>query len=365
MSSTSQLCLAVPQTTDTGGSPLFKLYNNFLKPTVIHLLWCIFWITGHAAFSQLFYCIFPHIELGFMGFLCMYYHCFWVWTKTKQPVGVKTSEKPGRVLIRRVWKITIDVSVSSELLPVETEINPSFPKCFELLNPANLLQGTGNLPGIPVCLGASAVVAGRSRHPDVNAGNEGIFSHKAWETEEMLLFSFLDMIFFSLFQPAFQFLSCAIGILSHCRLFLLLLKTGIKMPMNVSWRSASIIQRLWGTERGRPRHFVPVTADEEAICLRSVSRLLSQICFLFFLLFPPQLHLHTFLGERDEDSAFLAAAGGTNCSRSDFNPAALILGVSCIGDLLKLLFFFFWPMHPMSLLAAAFTAFTVNVNHSS
>lgn len=32
---------------------------------------------------------------------------------------------------------------------------------------------------------------------------------------------------------------------------------------------------------------MPVTADEEAICLRSVSRLLSQICFLFFFSFPP------------------------------------------------------------------------------
>lgn len=70
---------------------------------------------------------------------------------------------------------------------------------------------------------------------------------------------------------------------------------------------------------------MPVTADEEAICLRSVSRLLSQICFLFFLLFPLQLHLHTFLGERDEDSAILAAAGGTNCSRSDSLLPALIL----------------------------------------
>lgn len=153
--------------------------------------------------------------------------------------------------------------------------------------------------------------------------------------------------------------------------------------MNVSWRRASIIQRLWGRERGRPRHFVPVTADEEAICLRSVSRLLSQICFLFFLLFPPQLHLHTFLGERDEDSAFLAAAGGTNCSRSD-SPLPLLyfgLGVSLycpIGDVFKLLLSFLsFFLRPVSLLAAAphsvthvthaspFTAFTVNVNHGS
>lgn len=61
---------------------------------------------------------------------------------------------------------------------METEIVSSFPKRFELLNPASLLPGTDDLPGIPVCLGASAAVAGRSRHPDVNAGNEGISPHK-------------------------------------------------------------------------------------------------------------------------------------------------------------------------------------------
>lgn len=236
-----------------------------------------------------------------------------------------------------------------------------FSPCFlknvwKLSIPTYLLQDADNFPGIRVSSGASPAVAGRSRHPDVDAGNEGIFPRQVFRLRKCFYFRFWTCFF-----PPHYSASFPISLLRHSyfitlqTFFFSLLKTGIKMPMNVSWRSASIIQRLWGTERCRPRHFVPVTADEEAICLRSVSRLLSQICFLFFLLFPPQLHLHTFLGERDEDSVFFAVAGGTNCSRSD-SPSLLScqrLGVGLhlpIGDVFN---FSFNQCIPVSLPAAA------------
>lgn len=150
---------------------------------------------------------------------------------------------------------------------METEIVPSLPKRLELLNSTNLLQGTEDLPGIRVCLGACAAVAGRSRHPDVNAGNEGISTQKVSDWGNA--FIFISGHFFH--QSEFPFLSCAVGILSRCSLFFFYFS---QLELKCQW------MYLWGALQLFRGFEARSAADRGTLCLwRQMKRLF--VCAVF------------------------------------------------------------------------------------
>lgn len=111
----------------------------------------------------------------------------------------------------------------------------------------------------------------------------GFLPAKDQTEEEMLLFSFLDMFFFPL-QPAFQFLSYAIAILSRCRHFFFHFS---KLELKCQWMYLGGALQLFRGFEARS------AADRGTLCLwRQMKRLFvgavfrgSYRRFVFFSLF--------------------------------------------------------------------------------
>lgn len=134
----------------------------------------------------------------------------------------------------------------------------------------------------------------------------------------MLLFLFLDIYFPSSQRSNFSLVPL---VFYHVADFFFFFFDFSQLELKCQW------MYLWGALQLFRGFEARSAADRGTLCLwRRMKRLF--VCAVFcgsyrrfpFFSFPPQLHLHTFLGEWDEDSAFLAAAGGTNCSRSDSPP---------------------------------------------